>query len=129
MEQERRTQEDRLGDHDVRRLGRERGNERVVLQLGGPGEDVLDVVRNRLDALQLCSFGEQLVDGRVVEVGLGRQRQKRRAGRAHPVGEQRTRDEPHVVAALDEVLRDGQQWSHMTVPRDACDDDRRHRSP
>ena len=58
LEQECGAEKNGFGEHDVGGLCRKGGHERLVLRLGGPREDMFDVERDRLDALQLCALGK-----------------------------------------------------------------------
>jgi hypothetical protein len=128
-EQERAADEILLGEHDIGRLCGVGGHDRLVLQLGRFGEDVLDVERSRFEPLQLCALGEHRLQIVEVDVGFGRQRDVRCAGGADPIAELGSGDEPHVVAALDVASGNRQQRCDMPMGGTGGDDDRRHHSP
>jgi hypothetical protein len=83
---------------------------------------MFEVEGDRFDALQPRALGKAIEDVPEVEVSLGGQRQIRRAGSGDLVGEERAGNESHVVAALDEVLRNRQQRSDTTGHGNAGDD-------
>ena len=124
-EQERAAEENRLGEHDVCRLCGVGGHDRLVLQLGGSGEDVLDVEGDRFErpstsrVRESCSMSAR--SSKSASVGNGTYDAPVAATLS---ANSDAGDEPYVVAALDEVLGDGQQRCHVTVRRKAGNDDR-----
>ena len=119
--------ERRIGEDHIGRRRSMRGHHGVVLGPARPDEDVLDVERDRLGALQRGALGEYRVPvPPVVEVGIRRQRHMLGTGRLNDPGEPRSGQEPHPVAAFDEVSRDRQQRCDVPVDRHRSDDDRRH---
>ena len=118
--------ERRIGEDRIGRRRRVRGHHGVVLGSAGTDEDVLDVEGDRLGALQSGAFGEYRIPVlAVVEVCFRRQRQVLGTGRLNDPGEPRSGQEPHLVAAFDEVSRDRQQRCDVPVDRDRSNDDRR----
>jgi hypothetical protein len=71
--EDRAARDGRVDKHGVGRLPSEGRHQGLILCLRGPGEDVLQVERNRLDALQFRAFRE-LIEQAPVEVGLGWER-------------------------------------------------------
>jgi hypothetical protein len=62
----------------------------------------------------------------VVVVGVLRESHMGRAGGVDDVGEAGTGDEPHSVAACDEVPGDGEERGDVAVDRHAGENDRGH---
>jgi len=121
-EQEGSAEEDGFGQYDVGGLGGERGRQRVLLGRGGPGKDVLDVERDRVDALEPGALRKSLQEVPVVEVGLGGKWDERGTGCSNAVGESGAGQETDVVAAVDESLRNGQERCDVAVGRHAGDE-------
>ena len=85
---------------------------------------MFDIEHARFETLQFCAFWKALGQWLVVEVGLSGQWHICRTGGRYFVGEERPGDEPHLVAALDEVLGDRKQRRHVALSRESGDDDR-----
>ena len=122
-EQERGAQEDGFGEHDVGGLRRQSRHDVSYWALAGRAKTCSTSNAIALTPFNLARSGKRSRVP-VVEVRLGGQWHIRRTRGGDPVGEARAGDEPYVVAALDEVLGDRQQRRHMTVRRNAGDDDR-----
>ena len=82
-EKEGRTERGDVGDHHVRGSRRQRRHDRFVLRLGGPGEDLFDVKRDRLRAFQRRTFREPLAERLVVEISIGMHGHIRRTRGSH----------------------------------------------
>ena len=129
-EQERASDERRVGQDRVRRLGRMRRHHGVVLGQSRAYEDVLDVMGERLRALQSGALGEDFVEvSTVVEVDFGWQPKMLGAGFLDDSGEPGPREETYAISSLDEMTCDREQRRDMPVDRHGRDQDRRHDVP
>ena len=126
-EDERPTDERRIGDDDPSRFNGVRRHDGVMLQTCRLHEHVLDVEGQGLRAAEAGPIREPDVEVlAVVEVGIGGQREVAGPGARHCGGEAGAGDEAHPVAASDEVAGDFQQGADVAVDRNAGDEDRGH---
>lgn len=114
-----------LGEHGIRRLGRDRVEEGAVLPARRTDEDLVEVLaeggRSAQTALALAAY-DRLVDA----VALGREGQEFGARGAHSIGVGGAREEAHADAELGEAERDAQHGRHVAVEGDGPEDDGGH---